>query len=133
MAGEGEEHDGEILGERAKDEAAVVELDEAEGQGGSAADGVEGALVGAVGGQGLVVTVEDDEGAGGEERLHGGGLVGVGADGEEALPVGVLRGGLDPAVVKAGGGDVDGLDDRGGGDGWVVHGGGGGDDGDDIG
>ena len=132
MRGQRDELDGEGAGVRAKDEAALIEVDEAEEKGGSAADGVEGRLVGAVVGERVVVTVEDGDGSWGEDGVHGGGLLGVGADGEEALPVGVFGGGAGAVFVEAGGGDLDGFDDGGGGDTGLVHGGGGGDDGDDF-
>ena len=64
VGGEGEELDGEVAGVGAEDETAFVEVDEAEEEGGAAADGVERRLVGAVGGEGVVVAVEDDQGAG---------------------------------------------------------------------
>jgi len=129
VCGQRQELDGEGAGVGAEDETALVVVDEAEEEGTAAADGVEGGLVGAVGGEGVVVTVE---GSGGEEGFHGGGLLGVGADGEEALPVGVTSGGAGAIVVEAGGGDLDGFDDGGGGDAGLVHGGGGGDDRDDF-
>ena len=50
VGGEGEELDGEVAGVGAEDETAFVEIDEAEEEGGSATDGVEGGLMGAVGG-----------------------------------------------------------------------------------
>jgi len=90
VGGEGEKLDGEVAGVGAEDEAAFVEVHEAEQEGGAASDGVESGLVGAVGGERVVVAVEDGDGAGRDERIHGGGLLGVGADGEEALPVGVF-------------------------------------------
>jgi len=133
VGGEGEELDGEVAGVGAEDETAFVEVDEAEEEGGSATDGVEGGLMGAVGGERVVVAVEDGDGSGGDEGVHGGGLLGVGADGEEALPVGVFGGRAGAVVVQAGGGDLDGFDDGRGGDAGLVHGGGGGDDGDDLG
>jgi len=49
--------------------------------------------MGAVGGERVVVAVEDGDGTGGDEGVHGGGLLGVGTDGEEALPVGMAGGG----------------------------------------
>jgi hypothetical protein len=113
VGGEGEELDGKVAGPRAEDEAAFVEVDEPEKESGSAADGIEGGLVGAIGSEGVVVAVEDDDGAGGDEGVHGGGLLGVGADGEEALPVGVFGGGAGAVVVEAGGRDLDGFDDGG--------------------
>jgi hypothetical protein len=116
----------------AEDETGLVEVDEAEEERAAAADGVERGLVGAVGSERVVVAVEDGDGSGGEERFHGGGLLGVGADGEKALPVGVASGGAGAVVVQAGGGDLDGFDDGGSGDAGLVHGGGGGDDGDDF-
>ena len=48
VGGEREELDGEIAGVGAEDETAFVEVDEAEEEGGSAADGVERGLMGAV-------------------------------------------------------------------------------------
>jgi hypothetical protein len=92
--------------------------------------------VGAVGGEGVVVAIEDGDGAGGDEGVHGGGLLGIGADGEEALPVGVPGRGADAVgviAVEAGGGDLDGFDDGCGRDAGIVHGGGGRDDGNDLG
>jgi hypothetical protein len=133
VGGERKKLDGEFPGPGAKDEAAFVEVDETEEERGSAADGVEGGLVGAVGGEGVVVAIEDGDGSGSDEGLHGGGLLGVGADGEEALPAGVGgrgAGAVGMIAVKARGGDVDGLDDGGGGDVGFVHGDGGRDDGD---
>jgi hypothetical protein len=132
VGGEGEELDGEVSGVGAEDETALVEVDEAEEEGGSAADGIEGGLMGAVGCQRVVVAVEDGDGAGGDERIHGGGLLGVGADGEEALPVGVFGGRTGAVVVEAGGGDLDGFDDGRGGDAGFIHGSGGRDDGHDL-
>ena len=64
VGGEGEELDGEVAGVGAEDETAFVEVDEAEEEGGAAADGVEGGLMGAVGGEGVVVAVEDGDGSG---------------------------------------------------------------------
>jgi hypothetical protein len=133
--GQGEELDGEGSGVGAEDKATFVEVHEAEEEGGSAADGVEGGLVGPVGGEGVVVAVEDGDGSGDEEGVHCGGLLGVGADGEEALPVGVGGGGTDAVgvvAVEAGGGDLDGFNDGGGEDAGLVHGRGGGDDRDDL-
>ena len=88
--------------------------------------------MGAVGGERVVVAVEDGDGTGGDEGVHGGGLLGVGTDGEEALPVGMFGGRAGAVVVQAGGGDLDGFDDGGWGDAGLVHGGGGGDDGNDL-
>lgn len=129
VRGEGKELDGEMAGVGAEDEAAFVEVDVAEQEGGTAADGVERGLVGAVGGEGVVVAVEDADGSGAEERVHGGGLLGVSTDGEEALPVGVFGGGAGAVVVEARGGDLEGFDNRARGDASVVHSDGGGDDG----
>ncbi len=124
--------DGEVAGVGAEDETAFVEVDEAEEECGAAADGVERRLMRAIGSEGVVVAVEDGDGSGGDEGIHGGGLLGVGADGEEALPVGVSGGGAGAVVVQAGGRDLDGFDDGRGGDAGLVHGGGGRDDGDDL-
>src|ERR1700678_151372 len=89
VCGEGKELDGEVAGPGAEDEAAFVEVYEAEEESGAAADGVERRLMGAVGSEGVVMAVEDGDGSGGDEWVHCRGLLGVGADGEEALPVGV--------------------------------------------
>jgi hypothetical protein len=67
VGGEGEELDGEIAGPGSEDETAFVEVDEAEEEGGAATNGVEGGLVGSVGGEGVVVAIEDSDGAGGDE------------------------------------------------------------------
>ena len=64
--------------------------------------------------------------------MHGGGLQSVHADGQESLPVGVLRGRARAVVVQARGGDGDGFDDGGGRNVGVIHGGGGGDDGNGL-
>ena len=89
VCGQGKKLDGEVTGVWAEDETALVEVDEAEKEGGAATDGVESGLMGAVRSEGVVVAIEDGDGDGGEKRVHGGGLLRVGADGEEALPVGV--------------------------------------------
>jgi hypothetical protein len=125
--------DREVARVGAEDETAFVEVDKAKEKSGARADGVESGLVGAVRGEGVVVTVENGDGAGRDEGIHGGGLLGVGANGEEALPVGVFGGRAGAIVVQAGGGDLDGFDDGRGGDAGLVHSGGGGDDGDDFG
>jgi hypothetical protein len=133
VGGQGEELDGEVARIGAEDETAFVEVDEAEEQGRAAADGVEGGLVGAIRGERVVVAIEDGDGSRSDERVHGGGLLRVGTDGEEALPVGVPRGGAGTVVVQAGGGDLDGFDDGRGRDAGLVHGGRGRDYGDDLG
>ena len=133
VGGEGKELDGKVARVGTEDETAFVEVDEAEEERGAAADGIEGGLMGAVGGEGVVVTIEHGDGAGGDEGVHGGGLLRVGADGQEALPMGVPGGGAGAVVVEARGGDLDGFDDGGGGDACLVHGGGGRDDGNDLG
>ena len=101
---------------------AFVEVHEAEGERGAAADGIERGLVGPVGRERVVMTVEDDDGSGGDEWVHCGGLLGVGADGQEALPVGVLCGQAGAVVVQTRGGDLDGFDDGRGRDAGLVHG-----------
>jgi hypothetical protein len=88
--------------------------------------------MGAVGCEGVVVSVEDSDVARDEERIHGGGLLDVGPDGEEALPVCAAGGGAGTVVVQAGGGDLDGFDDGGWSDAGLVHGGGRGDDGNNF-
>jgi len=133
VCGEWEELDWELAGVGAEDETAFVEIDEAEQESSSTTDGVKGGLMCAVGGERVVVAIENGDGSGGDERVHGGGLLSVGADGEEALPVGVFGGGAGTVVVQARGGDLDGFDNGGGGDAGLVHSRGGGDDGDDLG
>ena len=91
VGGERDELDRKAAGVRAEDEAALIEVDEAEEESGAAADSVERRLVGAVGSKGVVVPIEHGDGSGADEWVHGGGLLGVGADGEEALPVSVFR------------------------------------------
>jgi len=88
--------------------------------------------VGAVGSERIIVPVQHSDGIGADERVHRGGLLGVGADGEEALPVGVFGRGAGAVVLQAGGGDLDGFDDGCSGDAGLIHGGGGRDDGDDL-
>lgn len=130
--GEGEELDGVLEGEGAKDEVGVVEVDVAEQEGAAATDRIEVGLGDAVGGEGDVVSVEDDEGSAGEQGCHGGGLLGVDADGDEALPLGAGGKGSGGSALKAGEGDMEGLDDRGGSEAGLGEGGGGGDDGDEL-
>jgi|SRR5277367_4687021 len=98
---ERQELDREIAGPGAEDETAFVEVDEAEEQGCAATNSVESGLVGAIRGKRVVVAVENGDGTGRDERLHGCGLLGVGTNGEEALPVGVFGGGASPVVVQA--------------------------------
>jgi hypothetical protein len=132
VRGERDELDGEVAGVGSEDEASFVEVDEAEQERGAAADGIECGLVGAVGSQRVVVAIEDGDGTGGEDGVHGCGLLGVGTDGEEALPVGVGGGGAGAVVVESRGRDLDGFDDGRGGDAGLVHGGGGRDDRNDF-
>lgn len=132
VGGERQELNREVPGVGAEDKTAFVEVDEAEKEGGAASYGVERGLMGAVGRKRVVVAVEDGDGAGGDEWVHGRGLMCVGADGEEALPVGVFGGGAGAIVMQARGGDLNGFDDGGRGDAGFVHGGRGRDDGDDL-
>jgi hypothetical protein len=132
VSGERDELDGEVARVGAEDEAAFVEVDEAEQERSAAADGVECGLVGAVGSQRVVVAIEDGDGSGGDDGVHGGGLLGVGSDGEEALPVGVGGGGAGTVVVETGGGDLDGFYDGRGRDAGLVHGDRGRDDRNDL-
>jgi hypothetical protein len=68
VGGEGQELNGEVAGVGAEDEAAFVEVDEAEEESGAAADGVEGGLVGAIRRERVVVAIEDSDGSGGDKR-----------------------------------------------------------------
>lgn len=88
--------------------------------------------MGSIGGEGVVMTIKDGDGSGRDEGLHGGGLLGIDADGEEALPVCLFHGRAGAVVLEAGGGNRDGFDDGGERDVGVVHGGGGRDDGDGL-
>ncbi len=74
------------------------------------------------------MAVEDNDCAGGDEGLHGGGVSGIGAQGEEAMPVGLVLGAPGAIFVEPRRGDGDALDDGMGGDDGVVHGDGGGDE-----
>lgn len=135
VSGKGEKLDGEVAGVGAKDETTFVEVDEAQEESGAPADGVERGLVGAIRSERVVVTVENGDGSGRDEWVHGGGLLGVCADGEEALPMGVRGGGADAIgviAVETGGGDLDCFDDGGGGNPGFIHGGRGRDDGNDL-
>lgn len=101
----GEELDGKGGGVWPKDEAVVVELGEAKTEGGAATHGVEVALAGPVEGERGVVAIEDDDSSGGDEWLHGGGLLDVCANGDEAQPE-LLRGRTSRAVfMEERGGD----------------------------
>lgn len=120
------------LGVGAEDEAGLFKRGVAEVERGAGADGEDGWLVGAVGGDGVVVAVEDDEGAGGEDGVHGCGLLGVDAEGDEALPLVAVGGGAWAVAVQTGGGEVHGFDGGGERDAGVVHGRGGGDDGNGL-
>lgn len=111
----------------------LVEVDEAEEEGGAEADGVGGGLVWAVGGERGVVTVDDDDRSLGEEGGHGGGLVGVDADGDEAMPVFAGGGGAGAIFEEARGGEGDAFDDGGGRDFGLLDGDGRGDEGDGLG
>ena len=74
------------------------------------------------------MAVEDDKRPRLQQWLHRGGLLGIRANGDEALPFGVLPSGAGAIVAQPGGGDLEGLDDGGGGDACLVHSGGGRDD-----
>ena len=93
VGGERQELDGEVSGVGAQDKVTLVVVDKTKGEGCTVADCVEGGLMGPVRGQGVVVAVEDGDGSGGDEGLHCSGLLGIGADGDETLPVRVLGGG----------------------------------------
>ena len=64
MGGEREKLDGEVSGVGAEDEAAFVEVDKAEEKSDPTSDRVERGLMGAVGGEGVVVAIEDGDGSG---------------------------------------------------------------------
>ena len=78
--------------ERAEDEPSIIEFDETEDEACTATDGIEGTLVGAVGRERVVMAIKDDDGPGSDHGVHCDGLLGVGADGEKALPVSALQG-----------------------------------------
>lgn len=98
-------------GKGAEDEVAAVEVDVAEEEGVAGADGVEVGLGGAEGGERDVVAIEDDDGSAGEKGGHGGGLFGIDADREKALPIGTAGGGAGGTALETGGGEVERLDD----------------------
>ncbi len=130
---DGEEGDGKRAGVRAENEVVLVEVDEAEKERGAETDGVGGGLVGAVGGKRGVVAVEDDDGALGEEGGHGGGLLGIDADGDEAVPVFAGGGGAGAVFKEARGGEGNAFDDSRRGDFGLLDGDGGGNEGDGLG
>jgi hypothetical protein len=107
--------------ERAEDEPPIVEFEIAEDEAGAATDGIEGALVGAVGRKRVVMAIKDDDGTVGDAGVHGGSLLRVGAHGEEALPVGALHGWTGAIFLEAGRKDVNGLNDRSGPNPGFVH------------
>ena len=129
---QGVDLDGVLEREGAKDEVAVVEVDVAQEQGPTGADGVEVGLGGAEGRQRDVVAIEDDEGAALKERGHGSRLLGVDADGDEALPVGAQGDGARMAAIEAAGGEVKRFDDGGRSYPGLGEGGCGGDDGNPL-
>jgi hypothetical protein len=88
----GKKLDREGRRERAEDEPTIVEFDKTEDEAGTATDGIEGPLVGAVRRKRVVVAIEDDDGPGSDHGIHCDNLLGVGADGEESLPVCALQG-----------------------------------------
>lgn len=69
-----------------QDEPVVFELGEPELQGVADADGEERRLRGLIGNWRIVMTVDDDEGIGGQRGLHAGRLLGGNAHGDEAHP-----------------------------------------------
>jgi hypothetical protein len=86
--------------ERAEDESAIVELDVPKDEASAATDGIEGLLVGPVRRQRVVVTIQYNDSPGGDHGVHGGGLLSVRSDGEEALPVYALQGGAGAIVLE---------------------------------
>ena len=76
------------------------------------------------------MTIQYDDGPGGDHRIHGGSLLCICADGEEALPVCALRGWPGAIVLELGCGDVNGLNDRSRSDLGFIHRSGRRDDGD---
>lgn len=106
MRAEAEEADGVLQAERAEDEVAIFEGDEAEEEGAAVVDGVEGGVRSVVVGERGVVAVNDDNGADGEQRVHGFGLFAVKRDGDVALPVDALRCGTGTVVAETGGGQA---------------------------
>ncbi len=86
--GDGEDADGDggVVG--AEDEVGAVELDVANGALAADVDGVEVGFGGAVGLEGGEVAIEEEGGAGGGARGHGGGVVCVHLDEHEAAPFG---------------------------------------------
>lgn len=116
-----------------QDESIVIEIDEAEEEGRAAPHRKDIRLWRAVGRERVVMTVENGDGTGLEQRLHRGGLVVVDANGDKSLPRRCLAGGTGPVVVEQSGRDGNRLDDGGWGDPRLEHGDGGGHEGDTLG
>ncbi len=106
MGGEAEEADGVREAEGAEDEMTLFQGDEAEEKGAAVVDRVERGMGGAVVGERGVVTIDDDDRAGGEEGFHGGGMGSVEDDGDVALPVGALGGRARTIVSQTGRGQL---------------------------
>ena len=70
------------------------------------------------------MAIQDDDGPGSDHGIHCDNLLGVGADGEESLPVCALQGWAGAIFLQAGRGDVNGLNDRSGADLGFIHRGG---------
>lgn len=73
-----------------EEDAVGEEVDVADGEVLVVADGVEawqGGVVGVVGGEGVVVAVEDDDGVGQQDGVHAADVGGGESDGDEAFPL----------------------------------------------
>ena len=70
------------------DQAGVVQFDEAEKQRGATTNGIDIGLPGVVRRERVVVAIDDDHGAGKQERIEGCCLLRIDAERDEALPVG---------------------------------------------
>jgi hypothetical protein len=115
-----------------EDEASGGELNVAEEQGVLKADGVDVGLGRMDGDERVVVAVNDDDVVGGEQRLHGAGLAGCEADGDEAFPIagaGRLTAG---EVAQGPGGELEAVGPGVGVEGGVVESGGLRDEGDRV-
>ncbi len=109
---EREKLDWECKGEWAEDESSVVEFDVTEDEASTTTNSVEGSLMGAVRRERIVMTIQYDDGSRNDHRLHGGGLLFVGAYSKEALPPCALQGWTGVVVLEPGHGDMNGFDDR---------------------
>lgn len=115
----------------AENEAVCLITDVAEGERVDEIDGIDVRSRGLVGSEGVVVAVDDGDGAWPENRVHGPGLGGGETDGKKALPIAAGESAARSKLIEDSGGQVDELEDRALIDDGRVQRGGVGDEGDD--